>query len=107
MSVEIYRTDGVCTSVRIVNATPHDVVVFRDGPDRPGTVYPASGMVARVATSTTEVAAIGGVPVRIVATGDVEGIPPRVHDGRRRALRTTNACPDVERRCPGCMAGLS
>ena len=60
--------------MKIVNLTPHDIVVIaEDGSEIRR--YPASGQVARAKTETVVVGEIDGVPVARQAFGDVQGLP--------------------------------
>jgi hypothetical protein len=56
---------------RIVNLTPHPVVVRWDGGER---VFPSAG-VARLVDSAVPVADVDGVPVAAVSVGQVTGLP--------------------------------
>ena len=65
-------TDGNKTLVltgNIVNLTPHEVVIIRDGEK---IVYPASGFVARVSSTPQSVGEIDGVPIHKIVYGDVK-----------------------------------
>jgi hypothetical protein len=59
--------------MKFINCTPHSIVV-RDaaGVD---SVFPASGVVPRVETTTTTAGDVAGIPVAVVATGAVIGAP--------------------------------
>jgi hypothetical protein len=62
-----------------VNLTPHPIVVFAED----GSVLadiPASGTVARLAETVTEVGVIGNFPLTVVALGDIEGLPEDTAD---------------------------
>ena len=58
--------------MKLVNLTPHDVIIRLPGGDR---VIPASGTVARVATSHELVDEIDGIPVSAQTYGQIEGLP--------------------------------
>ena len=55
--------------MKIVNATPHDIKL------NDGTVFPASGQVARVSVNQVDDGDINGIPVKKNTYGEVEGIP--------------------------------
>lgn len=55
--------------MKVVNLTPHDVVI------NDGTVFPPSGMVARVATTQIQDGDINGIPVMKVSYGDIVDLP--------------------------------
>jgi hypothetical protein len=54
------------------NLTPHSITIRSATGD---ITVPASGTVARVATSTAETRLLGGIPVQISVTGEVTGLP--------------------------------
>lgn len=54
----------------IINLTPHAICL------NDGTEFPASGAVARVASSFQDIEELNGVPVTKVTFGEVEGLPP-------------------------------
>lgn len=58
--------------MKVVNLTPHDIVVRTDAGDR---VFPASGEVARVSTTHVPMGDVDGVPVFAQEFGDIEGLP--------------------------------
>jgi len=58
--------------MKVVNLTPHDVVVRLTGRD---VVFPRSGQQARVAVTQTEVAVIDSIPVVRNVYGEVQGLP--------------------------------
>ena len=58
----------------IINATPHAITL------NDGTVFPPSGMVARVDMATVQVDSVGGFPTFRNTAGDVIGLPA-VQDG--------------------------
>lgn len=59
--------------VKIVNLTPHEVVLIGEG----GVLarIPPSGKVARVAVKSVTVGSLLGAPVRKTEYGEVEGLP--------------------------------
>jgi len=58
--------------MKIVNLTPHDVVVRTNAGDL---VFPASGAMARVTSSQIADGDIDGIPVMKTVFGEVEGLP--------------------------------
>jgi len=58
---------------RIVNLTPHTVVVIREG-EKP-IEFPPSGTVARVTSRSVLVREVGGVPVVRTEYSDITGLP--------------------------------
>ena len=58
--------------MKLINLTPHDIVVRLSDGDR---VIPASGTVARVATSHVPAGTIDGIPVSAQTFGQIEGLP--------------------------------
>jgi hypothetical protein len=84
-------------TVKIVNCTPHPVVVCGEGYQR--TVIQPSGIVARIAAKQKEVAAISvnGISVPIYSTeyGQVEGLPdPSPNTFYIVARLVLQACPN-------------
>lgn len=63
------------TTVNIINLTPHDVHVYDAEGKRIIRTYPASGIVARVKSSTEIVGEVDGIPVARTAFGEIEGLP--------------------------------
>lgn len=57
---------------KIINLTPHDVVVHLEGEKK---IYPKSGEVARVTTKSVQVGEVDGVPVFEQTYGEIEGLP--------------------------------
>ena len=55
--------------MKIVNLTPHDIKL------NDGTIFPASGQVARVKTSYAEIKNVDGVPFTNTEFGEVQGLP--------------------------------
>ena len=64
------ETEGV----RLVNLTPHEVVIL-DSSNNVVLRLPPSGTVARVATREEVVGTLNGIPVVKTTYGDVEGLP--------------------------------
>jgi len=60
----------------IINLTPHTINIH--GASGGPITIAASGNVARVATTSTPVAAIDGIPVVVTSAGNVTGIPAPV-----------------------------
>lgn len=60
--------------MKIVNLTPHDVVIFDDKGEVIKT-YPKSGKVARIQDSVTIKGDIDGVPVGSITYGDAIDLP--------------------------------
>lgn len=58
--------------MKLINLTPHDIIIRLPDRDR---VIPASGTVARVATSHELVGEIDGIPVSVQTFGQIEGLP--------------------------------
>lgn len=59
--------------MKIVNLTPHDVVVrLESGKEL---FFPATGETARVKTVSKESGAVAGVPVVTQSYGEIEGLP--------------------------------
>ena len=58
--------------MKLVNLTPHDIVIRLPDGD---CVIPASGTVARVATSHEQIGDIDGIPVSAQTFGQIEGLP--------------------------------
>jgi len=58
--------------VKIINATPHDITVITE---KGTTVYPRSGIIARVETTQTLAVEINGIPLFQQEFGKVEGLP--------------------------------
>lgn len=58
--------------MRLINLTPHDIIIRLPDGDR---VIPASGTVARVATSYEHVGDVDGIPVSAQTFGQIEGLP--------------------------------
>ena len=54
--------------LQILNCTPHPINVA-------GVVYPATGILPRVAVEFTEIEMLSGIPVCRQAYGEVEGLP--------------------------------
>lgn len=91
--------------MKLVNLTPHDVIIRLPGGDR---VIPASGTVARVTTSHVPAGTIDGVPVYTQTYGQIEGLPePRdgviyivsaiVLEAAKKLGRTDVVAPDTAR----------
>lgn len=59
--------------MRLVNLTPHAVVLHRD--DGTTEAIPPSGSVARVSQVATQVGTVAGVPVVTTRPGSVTGLP--------------------------------
>lgn len=57
--------------IKIINLTPHEVRVG-------DTVYPTSGLIARISTEHVEVEKLDGKPVYSVKYGDIENLPDPV-----------------------------
>jgi len=57
--------------IKIINATPHDITVITP---QGITVYPKSGIIARVETTQTLAVEINGVPLFQQEFGKVEGL---------------------------------
>ena len=57
----------------IINLTPHTINIH--GASGGPITIAASGNVARVATTSTPVATIGGIPAVVTSAGNVTGIP--------------------------------
>lgn len=57
---------------RIVSVLPHEITVRLDGRD---VVIPPSGQLARVATSTREIATVDGIPIVATVFGEIVGLP--------------------------------
>lgn len=55
--------------VKVINLTPHDIVI------NDGTVFPPSGMVARVDTTQVLDGDVNGIPVMKVSYGDIVDLP--------------------------------
>jgi len=60
--------------VRIINLTPHEVVVMSED-DEEIMRIPPSGQVARVEVKTEVIGEINGIKVRKVVYGDIVGLP--------------------------------
>jgi len=60
--------------VRIINLTPHEIVVMSEGGEEILRV-PPSGTVTRVEVKTEVIGEINGVKVRKVVYGDIVGLP--------------------------------
>jgi len=58
--------------MHIINLTPHDITIVRDGGT---TTIPKSGDVARVSTTAEVVGIIDGIPIYKTVYGDVVGLP--------------------------------
>lgn len=71
--------DHLSDDVKVVNLTPHDVNIVNDNGEVIRT-YPATGTVARVASSASKVREIDGVDVVSTEFGDVDGLPPQSSD---------------------------
>ena len=62
-------------NIRLVNLTPHEIVVFDAKSDSVALRVPPSGVVARVSTKEVQVGTINGVPLLKTEYGDVENLP--------------------------------
>jgi hypothetical protein len=62
------------TGVKLVNLTPHEVVVF-DANNNVIAKIPPSGTVARVVTREKIVGSINGIPVVATEYGDIDSLP--------------------------------
>jgi len=60
--------------VRIINLTPHEVVVMSEGGEEILRV-PPSGQVARVSVKSEVVGEVNGIPIRKTVYGDIVGLP--------------------------------
>jgi len=60
--------------IKLVNLTPHEVVILNDQNDILLRV-PPSGMIARVDATEELVAEINGIPVYKVSYGNIQGLP--------------------------------
>lgn len=60
--------------MKIINLTPHDVVIT-DGP-----TFPPSGTVARVSVQQVDAGDIDGIPVKTQIFGDIVGLPAPQQD---------------------------
>ena len=61
--------------IKFVNLTPHEVVILSQNGENVVMRVPPSGTVARVSTKSEIICEVGGVPVRKVTYGDIEGLP--------------------------------
>lgn len=65
--------------MRIVNLTPHKIVLMPEGPDGPTITIQSSGIVARCATNRVQVDTINikgvSIPINRTQFGAVEGLP--------------------------------
>ncbi|MBO8164674.1 MAG: hypothetical protein H0Z34_13315 [Brevibacillus sp.] len=59
----------------IINLTPHDVHVYDAEGKTAIKTYPASGIVARVKSSTEIVGEVDGIAVAHITFGEIEGLP--------------------------------
>lgn len=59
--------------MRFINLTPHDLHVH--GLDGEVRTLPRSGVVARVATSSVDAGAVGGIPTVLTTVGEVTDLP--------------------------------
>lgn len=57
---------------KIVSVLPHEITVRLNGRD---VVIPPSGQLARVATSTREIATVDGIPIVATLFGEIVGLP--------------------------------
>lgn len=75
--------------MQIVNLTPHEIRL------NDGKVFPASGQVARVSTSYTDVVVVEGIPFTTTTFGAVQGLPAP-EDGVLYIVSgvVASACPD-------------
>lgn len=60
------------TKIKILSLLPHEITVRLNGRD---VVIPPSGQVARVATSTREIATVDGIPIVATVFGEIVGLP--------------------------------
>jgi len=67
-------TKAADSAVRLINLTPHEIVVF-DSSDNVVLRIPPSGQIARVATHEKVVGSVNGVPLVTTEYGAVEGLP--------------------------------
>ena len=58
--------------MEIINLTPHDVKLFVDGKEH---VFPKSGTIARVNSTSQPFRGINGLPVNRTIYGEVENLP--------------------------------
>ena len=58
--------------MNIINLTPHDVKVFADGQEH---VFPKSGTVARVNSTSQPFRFVNGLPINRTIYGEVENLP--------------------------------
>lgn len=58
--------------INLVNLTPHDIIIQLEDSK---VVIPASGTVARVATTERDAGMINGIPVVTQVFGDIVGLP--------------------------------
>lgn len=66
---------------KIVNLTPHEVVLFDQEGKNEIARYPASGVVARVSTTEKVVGELEGVPLVNTEYGEVTGLPSEPEPG--------------------------
>jgi hypothetical protein len=62
-------------NIRLVNLTPHELVIFDAKSDSVVLRVPPSGVVARVSTKEVQVGTINGVPLLKTEYGNVENLP--------------------------------
>ena len=64
---------------KLINMTPHDVVVYDDGGEIMVTI-PASGQIARCAETSSPAGEFNGIPLVRKDYGDIVGLPDEAPD---------------------------